>query len=530
VGSNDEVQLCVSGGSCSDFSGPANILNLYQQWKLAEFNMVGFTNGSQAQFNSGTSITVQNVLADQKGNAIAPSAPCPNDGQTGESNNLNLGACSVDGSSGKITFPESNAKQTLTTGVDSGSGSVKANGSNCPSGCSEASGSSVTVNAKASSGWQFSSWSTQTGISCTLGLNPPANPCTFSMPGNAVTLKATFIPQLETMTVSYTIRGGGSPSAPTFNYVEGGVSKSVELFATPTDVQADFGSSWSVTPNPISGSLGEQWITTQATSGRITGNDTLAFKYQHQYYLGIEVNPSGAGSTKPSSNGWYNAGQNVPISATANYGYAFLSWSGTGAGSFTGTSSSSSITMNGSITEAAHFGIATDAMTVSYTIHGGGQICTGSPPFQICTPSAPTFNYVEGGVSKSLILTTTPTTVEADFESSWSVTPNPLSGSDASERWIAAEGTSGAIVGSGTVVFKYQNQYYLTMQVNPGAAGTAAPYGWNPAGQTVTIHATAYSDHKFKSWKGTGTGSYTGPSSNTTITMDGPITETANFT
>jgi hypothetical protein len=71
----------------------------------------------------------------------------------------------------------------LTTGADSGSGSVTPI---CPSGCTETVGSSQTVTATPSSGWQFSSWSTQTGISCS------SNPCTFNMPGNAVTLKATF--------------------------------------------------------------------------------------------------------------------------------------------------------------------------------------------------------------------------------------------------------------------------------------------------------------------------------------------------
>lgn len=89
---------------------------------------------------------------------------------------------------------ESPPTQTLITGVDSGSGSVSPN---CPSpsGCSEAVGSSVVVTATPSSGWQFSSWSTQTGISCS------SNPCTFSMPNNDVTLKTTFTPPSTTISL-----------------------------------------------------------------------------------------------------------------------------------------------------------------------------------------------------------------------------------------------------------------------------------------------------------------------------------------
>jgi uncharacterized repeat protein (TIGR02543 family) len=49
-----------------------------------------------------------------------------------------------------------------------------------------------------SSGWQFSGWSTQTGISCS------SNPCTFNMPNNAVTLRATFVQDVTTVTTTYT--------------------------------------------------------------------------------------------------------------------------------------------------------------------------------------------------------------------------------------------------------------------------------------------------------------------------------------
>jgi len=73
--------------------------------------------------------------------------------------------------------------QTLTTNVASGSGSVSPN---CPSGCSEAVGSSVTVSATPSSGWWFSAWSTAENVSCS------TDPCVFTMPSGNVVLRATF--------------------------------------------------------------------------------------------------------------------------------------------------------------------------------------------------------------------------------------------------------------------------------------------------------------------------------------------------
>lgn len=175
--------FCVSG-TCYDVTITDQVVNLYQNWYYSEFNVFGAGSGSEANFNSGTLIIVTNSLKDQSGNVIVPS--CVNTGFTGETNNLNLGSCSSY-SSGQIVFTESNAVQALTTSVASGSGSVSPS---CPSGCSEMVGSAVSVTATPSSGWQFLSWSTQTGVSCSV------NPCTFSMPNNAVTLEATFTPIL----------------------------------------------------------------------------------------------------------------------------------------------------------------------------------------------------------------------------------------------------------------------------------------------------------------------------------------------
>ena len=133
--------------------------------------------------------------------------------------------------------------QTLITGVDAGSGSV---GPNCPSpgGCSEAVGSSVKVTATASSGWQFSSWSTQTGVSCS------SNPCTFSMPNNAVTLGATFT-QLFAVTFYSTPSSFVGASSPGSTAACGGTFTNGQV--------GSCGSSFSATANLPSSSAGWQF-------------------------------------------------------------------------------------------------------------------------------------------------------------------------------------------------------------------------------------------------------------------------------
>ena len=172
---------------------------------------------------------------------------------------------------------------------------------------------------------------------------------------NAVYSSAVAIPNTLTMTVSYSVVGGGSPTAPVFHYVLSGAPMSLTLTKTATTVVVDAGSAWSVTPNPLTGSSSSQrWFSSQPLSGTASAT-TLVFKYQHQYYLTMKVSSATAGSVTPSS-GWQNAGKTITIKATAKTGHAFKSWTGTGTGSYSGTSASHTITINSAITETATFG------------------------------------------------------------------------------------------------------------------------------------------------------------------------------
>ena len=148
----------------------------------------------------------------------------------------------------------------------------------------------------------------------------------------------------------------------------------------------------------------------------------------------------------------------------------------------------------------------------------------------------PWFNYVSGGVAKHVKLTTTATGYLVDSGSTWSVSQASggsasatLAGSGRTQRWFTTHSVTGTASAT-TITFAFQHQYYLTMNVSSSAAGSVTPgSGWYNKGQTVTIKATAKTGHTFKSWAGTGSGSYAGTSASHTITMNATVTETANF-
>jgi hypothetical protein len=112
-GGNDTVVFTV-GNDVYSTSSSDSYDDLADAWNESEFNVVGDMNGAIADFNSGSSVTVNIAVAD--GSTAAPSCIGPSGvGTTGESNNLTLGStctASADsttkGTNPSIQFKESN--------------------------------------------------------------------------------------------------------------------------------------------------------------------------------------------------------------------------------------------------------------------------------------------------------------------------------------------------------------------------------------------------------------------------------------
>ena len=83
-------------------------------------------------------------------------------------------------------------------------------------------------------------------------------------------------------------------------------------------------------------------------------------------------------------------------------------------------------------------------------------------------------------------------------------------------------------LGSNTYTANFKTQYYLTTSASPGGSVTPGS-GWVDSGLSVLLTATPLAGSTFTNWTGTGTGSYSGPNNPVSITMNGPITETAGF-
>ncbi len=106
AGSKSDSFVTTYGTTAYRTGGNDNVVALATGWSASEYNVVGDGGGSAASFNPGTRITVR--IAQHDGTTLAPACTA-NAGTTGETNNLNLGACTAtSGTKPAITFAEHN--------------------------------------------------------------------------------------------------------------------------------------------------------------------------------------------------------------------------------------------------------------------------------------------------------------------------------------------------------------------------------------------------------------------------------------
>jgi hypothetical protein len=81
-----------------------------------------------------------------------------------------------------------------------------------------------------------------------------------------------------------------------------------------------------------------------------------------------------------------------------------------------------------------------------------------------------------------------------------------------------------------TVNANYYTQYYFTELASPSGAGSVSPgSGWYNASHVLTISEVPNANYVFQDWTCSGTGCYSGTLSSTKVTLNNPISETANF-
>ncbi len=254
--------------------------------------------------------------------------------------------------------------------------------------------------------------------------------------------------------------------------------------------------------------------------------------FDPQFLLTLSASPSGAGTLSPSSATYYASNSVQNISATANSGYQFRNWTGGTVGS--STSAITTVTMSGPVTLTANFD-QTVPVTVQAVI---GNLSCGSQTNDVQCQSVSTLPSVGlafkvDGVSynSSQVFNWVPNsqhTIEATSPQACGQGTqcvfNAWSDTGAQSHQVTAPSAPGT-----TYTAYFSQQYLLTLNVSPSSAGTVLPSSatYYAANSVQNISATANSGYQFRNWTGGTVGNATNAS--TTVTMNGPVTLTANF-
>lgn len=226
----------------------------------------------------------------------------------------------------------------------------QAGGSVYPGGNWFDAGSSVSLSALATAGYQFETWS-GTGPGSYSGADNPAE----MTPTGPITEQAQFWVS-ATYPVSFFESGlpSGTNWTVTVNGIENGSSNPTISFNEPN------GTYTFEVQETLPGGPQTQYLAGAASgSFDLAGAPTnLKVAYTPAYELTASPAVPGTGVVNPSG-GWFTSGSSVNLSALAVAGELFVGWTGSGAGSYTGSANPAPVLIESPVVEQARFAPAT---------------------------------------------------------------------------------------------------------------------------------------------------------------------------
>ncbi|GJM44531.1 MAG: hypothetical protein DHS20C21_13730 [Gemmatimonadota bacterium] len=190
----------------------------------------------------------------------------------------------------------------------------------------------------------------------------------------------------------------------------------------------------------------------------------------------------------------------VRIEAIPDPGFEFLRWEGTGLGAYTGTENPADVVMLGPVTQTARLRDQFPLLTMEAGPGGAVLPLTAEYPrlAYVEISGLPDQGYAFAGW-------------EGEGFGSYDGLDNP-----AIVRMV------GAVTEAAT--------FHPVLEMQTGDGGSALPEtGAHAPETTVEIAATPDARHVFREWKGSGNGSYSGPSATATVVVNEPLTQVAHF-
>jgi hypothetical protein len=234
-------------------------------------------------------------------------------------------------------------------------------------------------------------------------------------------------------------------------------------------------------PQNVSGGTEQVWSswsqggTQSQTVSAPVANTTYTANFTTAYQLTTQASPSADGTVTPASGNYYAGGAIVPVTATANAGFAFTNWTSIG-GTFDSTTTASTnfhmpsapATVTGNFVALVQITITTSPANLLVSADGGAAV------------AAPLVESWQAG-SVHTIATSSPQSGGAGVQYVWS----NWNDSGALSHPITVPGTPT------TYTATFNTQYQLTTQASPSADGSVSPASGSFFASGATIPVTA---------------------------------------
>lgn len=292
---------------------------------------------------------------------------------------------------------------------------------------------------------------------------------------------------------SYSLTGGGSPTAPSFSATQWGSAYNPTLTTSPQTFWLDNSQTWTIGSSSSSSTSTERWNTNNATlSASVSAALTIDTKFYNQYTCTCSYSVIDGGSpTGPVLTGTQFGAAYAPNLSTSP---TTLWYDNSQTWTLTSTSASSTSA------QRWNTGNATLAATVSAPFTIDTKYYNQFPltfSFSILYNStditAPTLTTTQFGSSYTPTLTASITIYWLDNGQSYAIT-NPLSGSTSNQRWITNPKISGTVSIAFTSALVYRNQFFqaLSYSVSGISVSSGPPAtGYLNGTSTVLILTTS---------------------------------------
>jgi hypothetical protein len=377
------------------------------------------------------------------------------------------------------------------------------------------------LRATPNSGFEFLYW-IGTGFGATSGPQAGLSQVVIQ-PNGPVTELATFAPipvPLWTVTVSPTglpagtsasVTLGGTTYSGAGTFTIGNLSTGTYSVSFPTAI----GSGTAITEYPLTSVTATAGLSGSALT--VQGDLTLSPVYATEYLVSVAVVGDGTVSSGTGSF-WASAGAPLSISATPASGYVLEDWTGAFDGAASQVISNATTleaTLTGSLNVVAYFEPApmVTTATFSLTVNESGLPAGTAWQFALAPGS--------GAAGSADVLTV------SGLNGTYLLTI-PMVYTAAGVRFVPQGTTNRSVDVSSNVSQTVMFQEQFLVLVAASGPGSVQGGGWFAAGQTVAITAVP-TGAGFAGWQGSGAGSYSGTNLTPTITVAGPVSETATF-